>query len=180
MPDEQTHDEREQRRDGRGRDRVRVEELEQLNVRRDDGDEVAAVEPRFPSEKVREIDLRERAPELVIARTMLAHQQIVAYRTLEEVALVEATSKEEGEQIFSRTWYGRKYQQLNLISMEELYNSLLRTVLEKEARKDPYSVAVLYSYLYHKEHEVNRLTIALECVRYQVDPDEAMHYVHNN
>lgn len=95
-------------------------------------------------------------------------------------ALVEATSKEEGEQIFSRTWYGRKYQQLNLISMEELYNSLLRTVLEKEARKDPYSVAVLYSYLYHKEHEVNRLTIALECVRYQVDPDEAMHYVHNN
>lgn len=88
MPDEQTHDEREQRRDGRGRDRVRVEELEQLNVRRDDGDEVAAVEPRFPSEKVREIDLRERAPELVIARTRLAHQQIVAYRTLEEVALV--------------------------------------------------------------------------------------------
>ena len=98
----------------------------------------------------------------------------------EITALVEATSKEEGEQIFSRTWYGRKYQQLNLISMEELYNSLLRTVLEKEARKDPYSVAVLYSYLYHKEHEVNRLTIALECVRYQVDPDEAMHYVHNN
>lgn len=98
----------------------------------------------------------------------------------EITALVEATSKEEGEQIFSRTWYGRKYQQLNLISMEELYNSLLRTVLEKEARKAPYSVAVLYSYLYHKEHEVNRLTIALECVRYQVDPDEAMHYVHNN
>ena len=98
----------------------------------------------------------------------------------EITALVEATSKEEGEQIFSRTWYGRKYQQLNLISMEELYNSLLRTVLEKEARKDPYSVAVLYSYLYHKEHEVKRLTIALECVRYQVDPDEAMHYVHNN
>ena len=45
MPDEQTHDEREQRRDGRGRDRVRVEDLEQLNVRRDDGDEVAAVAP---------------------------------------------------------------------------------------------------------------------------------------
>ena len=99
----------------------------------------------------------------------------------EITALVEATSKEEGEQIFSRTWYGRKYQQLNLISMEELYNSLLRTVLEKEARKDPYSVAVfVFLSFNHKEHEVNRLTIALECVRYQVDPDEAMHYVHNN
>ena len=98
----------------------------------------------------------------------------------EITAMVEATSREEGEQIFNRTWYGRKYQQMNLISMEELYNNMLRTVLEKEARKDPYSVAVLYSYLYHKEHEVNRLTIALECVRYQVDPDEAMRYVHNN
>ena len=98
----------------------------------------------------------------------------------EITAMVEATSSEEGEQIFNRTWYGRKYQQMNLISMEELYNNMLRTVLEKEARKDPYSVAVLYSYLYHKEHEVNRLTIALECVRYQVDPDEAMRYVHNN
>ena len=98
----------------------------------------------------------------------------------EITALVEATSKEEGEQIFSRTWYGRKYQQLNLISMEELYNSLLRTVLEKEARKDPYSVAVLYSYLYHKEHEVNRLTIAIECVRYGVAPAEAIEYIKNN
>ena len=48
MPDEQTHDEREQRRDGRGRDRVRVEDLEQLNVRRDDGDEVAAVAAPLP------------------------------------------------------------------------------------------------------------------------------------
>ena len=73
----------------------------------------------------------------------------------EITAMVEATSREEGEQIFNRTWYGRKYQQMNLISMEELYNNMLRTVLEKESRKDPYSVAVLYSYLYHKEHEVN-------------------------
>ncbi len=55
----------------------------------------------------------------------------------EITAMVEATSSEEGEQIFNRTWYGRKYQQMNLISMEELYNNMLRTVLEKEARKDP-------------------------------------------
>ena len=49
----------------------------------------------------------------------------------EITAMVEATSSEEGEQIFNRTWYGRKYQQMNLISMEELYNNMLRTVLEK-------------------------------------------------
>ena len=55
-----------------------------------------------------------------------------------------------------------------------------RTTLEKEARKDPYSVALLYSYMYHKEHEVNRLTIAIECVRYGVAADEALQYIRSN
>ena len=54
---------------------------------------------------------------------------------------------------------------MTVANLEEFYNYILRSVLEQEARKDPYSVAVIYSYLYHKEHEVNRLTIALECVR---------------
>ena len=54
------------------------------------------------------------------------------------------------------------------------------STLEKEARRDPYSVAMLYSYMYHKEHEVNRLTIAIECIRYGVAPDEAMQYIRNN
>lgn len=57
---------------------------------------------------------------------------------------------------------------------------MLRTTLEKEARKDPYSVAILYSYLYHKEHEVNRLTIAIECVRYGIPAEEAIRYIRNN
>ena len=57
---------------------------------------------------------------------------------------------------------------------------MLRTTLEKEARKDPYSVALLYSYMYHKEHEVNRLTIAIECVRYGVAADEALQYIRSN
>ena len=57
---------------------------------------------------------------------------------------------------------------------------MLRSTLEKEARRDPYSVAMLYSYMYHKEHEVNRLTIAIECVRYGVAPAEAIEYIKNN
>ena len=47
-------------------------------------------------------------------------------------------------------------------------------------RDSPYSVAVIYSYLYNKEHEVNRLTIAIECVRYGVQHDEAMRYICNS
>lgn len=95
-------------------------------------------------------------------------------------ALVDSSTNEEARQIFQKTYYGQKYEQLTVANLEEFYNYILRDTLEREARKDPYSVAVMYSYLYHKEHEVNRLTIAIECVRYGVAPDEAMRYIRNN
>lgn len=99
----------------------------------------------------------------------------------EEVqALVESTTQDEARAIFRKTFYGKKYEKLSVHNLEEFYNYILRDTLEREARKDPYSVAVLYSYLYHKEHEVNRLTIAVECVRYGVAPDEAMRYIRSN
>lgn len=98
----------------------------------------------------------------------------------EITALAEASSQEEFRQIFDRTYYGQKYDQLTTVTLEEFYHYILRDILEKEARNNPYSVAVIYSYLYHKEHEVNRLTIALECVRYGVSPDAAMRYIRNN
>lgn len=95
-------------------------------------------------------------------------------------AMVEASNQEEARQLFHKTYYGKKYEQLTVGNLEEFYNLILRTTLEKESSKNPYSVAMLYSYLYHKEHEVNRLTIAIECVRYGVAPEEAMHYIRNN
>ncbi len=45
-----------------------------------------------------------------------------------------------------------------------MYAAIMKHILSSESRQDPYSVATIYSYLYHKEHEVNRLIIALECV----------------
>ena len=77
------------------------------------------------------------------------------------------------------------YERINLISiyssnLEEFYNHIHRSILEKESHRNPYSVAVIYSYLYNKEHEVNRLTIAIECVRYGVQHDEAMRYICNS
>lgn len=101
--------------------------------------------------------------------------------TKEEIrALVEASTYEEMRQIFGKTYYGIKYSHLTVTNLEEFYNYILRTTLEGEARKNPYSVAAIYSYLYHKEHEVNRLTMAIECVRYSVSPDEAMRYIRSN
>ena len=77
------------------------------------------------------------------------------------------------------------YERINFISiyssnLEEFYNHIHRSILEKESHRNPYSVAVIYSYLYNKEHEVNRLTIAIECVRYGVQHDEAMRYICNS
>lgn len=98
----------------------------------------------------------------------------------EITALVEAPSYEEGRRIFQKTWYGNKYEQLTAANLEEFYNHIHRSILEKESHRNPYSVAVIYSYLYNKEHEVNRLTIAIECVRYGVQHDEAMRYICNS
>ena len=98
----------------------------------------------------------------------------------EITALVEAPSYEEGRRIFQKTWYGNKYEQLTVANLEEFYNHIHRSILEKESHRNPYSVAVIYSYLYNKEHEVNRLTNAIECVRYGVQHDEAMRYICNS
>ena len=48
------------------------------------------------------------------------------------------------------------YERINFISiyssnLEEFYNHIHRSILEKESHRNPYSVAVIYSYLYNKE-----------------------------
>lgn len=91
--------------------------------------------------------------------------------------LVEAPNMDEFRHLLSKTYYGVHFDNLNGSTLEQFYNYLLRSTLDREASKDPYSVAIIYSYLYQKAHEVNRLTTAIECVRYGVDPDEALHYI---
>ena len=59
------------------------------------------------------------------------------------------------------------------------FRNNLQELLEREARRHPYSVAILFRYLYSKEQEVRRLTLALEAVRYQMPPEEAMRYIQN-
>lgn len=92
-------------------------------------------------------------------------------------ALVESESTQAFEALLADTYYAKHYEEFNTETLEAMYAHILKHVLSTESRKHPYSVATLYSYLYHKEHEVNRLVIALECVRYNVAPDEAMKYI---
>ncbi|MFR2718555.1 MAG: V0D/AC39 family V-type ATPase subunit [Ruminococcus sp.] len=55
----------------------------------------------------------------------------------------------------------------------------MKHVLSGESKADPYSVSTIYCYLYHKEHEIDRLTTVLECIRYNIPPEDTMRYIRN-
>lgn len=93
------------------------------------------------------------------------------------MALVEADSITAFETVLSKTYYGKRYEKLGSRTLEEMYIYIMEHLLLKESRKDPYSVAIIYCYLYYKEHEINRLTTVLECIRYGLDPEETMNYI---
>lgn len=93
-------------------------------------------------------------------------------------ALVETSDLEEFRRALDATYYKKRFPELAPEKLEEFYNLNLKTIIEKEARNYPHSVIVIYSYLYHKEHEVDRLTTAIECVRYGLSPAETLDYIH--
>ena len=92
-------------------------------------------------------------------------------------ALVEAETMTAFESLLDRTYYGRRYEKLNLHTLEEMYSSIMKHVLSGESKADPYSVSTIYCYLYHKEHEIDRLTTVLECIRYSIPPEDTMRYI---
>ena len=91
--------------------------------------------------------------------------------------LVEEENFDAFCQLVRQTYYAKHFEQFTTETMESMYAQIMKHILSSESRNHPYSLATVYSYLYHKEHEVNRLIIALECVRYSISPDEAMQYV---
>ena len=93
-------------------------------------------------------------------------------------ALVEAPDPEEFRRVLEGTYYKKRFPELAPEKLEVFYTLNLKTILESEARKYPHSVIMIYSYFYHKEHEVDRLTTAIECVRYGLSPAETMDYIH--
>lgn len=93
-------------------------------------------------------------------------------------SMVEAPDEAEFRKILDTTYYKKRFPELSPENLEELYTLSLKTILETEARKYPHSVIMIYSYLYHKEHEVDRLTTAVECVRYGLSAAEILDYIH--
>lgn len=92
-------------------------------------------------------------------------------------ALVEASSMEDFQSVLKKTYYGRHYEYYDMDTLGKTYNRIRWETQRKNARRDPYSVAILISYLFEKEHEIEKITIALECVRYGLTQDQILEYV---
>ena len=93
-------------------------------------------------------------------------------------ALTAAETPEAFAEALAGTWYAKRYEELTPQTLEEGYVTVLKGTLEKESVKHPHSMAILWSYLYRKEHEVDRLTTALEGIRYGLDPAAILGLIH--
>lgn len=92
-------------------------------------------------------------------------------------ALVEADNMNTFESLLHQTYYGQRYDKLDSHTLEEMYAYIMKHVLLVASKQDPYSVATIYCYLYHKEHEIDRLITVLECIRYGCSPEDTMSYI---
>lgn len=111
--------------------------------------------------------------------SIYAHLIPVQYRLKQAdvKALVEADSPEAFSSAVSHTCYGRRSQDFSAAQQQETYSHIRQQVQHKAAARDPYSVATVISYLYDKEHEVDKITTALECVRYGLSQEETLQYI---
>lgn len=92
-------------------------------------------------------------------------------------AMVEAETPEAMTEVIRSTYYGRQFKEEEPAALERIYHSLLDAVHKTSLRKYPYSIACVNSYLYAKEHEVNRLTTTIEGIRYGLNHSEIIEYI---
>ncbi len=91
--------------------------------------------------------------------------------------LVETPNLEEFGRLLEETYYARKYHLDREQSLEKVYKEILKHLYLLDRRKNPYSVASINTYLFLKEEEIDKLTTALECIRYGLSGAEITAYL---
>lgn len=88
--------------------------------------------------------------------------------------LVEAATPAEFSAAVQATVYGRLEESRlqEQPDVEALYFQILDRFYQAASRKHPYSIAILDSYLYFKEREIQRIITTIEGIRYGLSPDE--------
>jgi len=94
-------------------------------------------------------------------------------------ALVEAPEIGDFQNILNTTYYSRTYKELPLEAdnLDAYYQSYLSSINAKESRRNPYSVAVLNSYFYHKGQESRKIITIIEGIRYGLEPRQIISYI---
>ncbi len=82
--------------------------------------------------------------------------------------MVEAQKLEEFLEIVEKTVYFKGKDALLQMQDEVSYHQVMQKMYRRLCRKYPASLAPVFAYLYHKEQEIQKLTTALEGIRYQV------------
>ena len=91
--------------------------------------------------------------------------------------LVEASGVEEFQKAVDSTYYGKRYDFERPFTLEQIYINCLTHLYTVDCRNYPYSIASLNKYLFLKEQEGKKLATALECIRYDIGPEESLKYI---
>jgi len=95
------------------------------------------------------------------------------------IQLVESNGVSEFLTILNTTHYKYLTQTPEQSSVENLYSSVIQKVYTNVCKTAPHSIANILFYLYKKENEIDRMTTALECIRYKLDPSETIKYIYS-
>lgn len=103
----------------------------------------------------------------------------ITYRLTKEklMQLMETASVEEFTSVIKTTYYEKISASLVDGSIENTCNKLIAKTYKDNMSLYPASMSPVNYYLYLKQKEIQRLTTALECVRYKLAPQDTLRYV---
>ena len=110
----------------------------------------------------------------IYALTIPYHYRI---RVDEFKALVDTPTVEEFEHKVAKTYYAKRYEIADSGTIELRYKDILKHLYVTDRRRDPYSIATINAYLFLKEDEIDKLTTALECIRYGLSRGDTLGYL---
>lgn len=110
-----------------------------------------------------------------ILASIIPVQYKVSKETL--IKMIECVSIEELLRLMKATYYHKVYQIVDTPSIEVASQKTLTKMYSSFASKYSASMAPVICYLYEKEVELDKLTTALECIRYRLEPDEILNYL---
>ena len=95
------------------------------------------------------------------------------------IKLVEAPGMTEFLQILDTTYYRFLVNDYQNVAIEHIYSDCMKQTYKKFLQNDSHSMLHVLYYLFLKEEELDHITTALECIRYHLEPEEALKYIYS-